>query len=96
MVDETLIDQAVAVIAVLADRTRLGILAQLRGGELAAGELQRRLGITQPLTSYHLRVLSEAGLVHARRAGTFIYYSADEDGWNAAITTVNAVFAESA
>ena len=65
MVDEA-VDQAVTVMAVLADRHRLGILAQLRGGEVGAGELQRRLGITQPLTSYHLRVLSEAGLVRSR------------------------------
>src|SRR4051812_37941466 len=69
MVDEAAIDQAVTVIAALADRTRLRIMAVLRGRELRSGDLHRRLGITQPLTSYHLRVLAEAGLVRSRKVG---------------------------
>jgi ArsR family transcriptional regulator, cadmium/lead-responsive transcriptional repressor len=93
MVDDAAIDRAVTVISVLADRTRLGMLAHLRGGELGAGELQRCMGISQPLTSYHLRVLAEAGLVRRRRDGQAVVYAADADGWDAAIDTIRAAFA---
>ncbi len=35
-------------------------------GELPVGELVRRLGLSQPLMSKHLRVLKDAGLVEVR------------------------------
>jgi DNA-binding transcriptional ArsR family regulator len=93
MVDDAAIDRAVAVISVLADRTRLGILAHLHAGELRVGQIQQRVGRAQALTSYHLRVLAEAGLVRRRRDGQAVVYAADPDGWDAAIATIRAVFA---
>ena len=53
--------------AALAEPHRREILALLREGPRAVGELVDRLGITQPGTSKHLRVLREAGLVDVRR-----------------------------
>ena len=47
----------------LADPTRRLILARLRSGPTAVGELARALPISQPAVSQHLRVLREAGLV---------------------------------
>jgi DNA-binding transcriptional ArsR family regulator len=91
LVDDAALDQAVAMIAVLADRNRLGILAQLHDGELPVGEVQRRMGIKQALTSHHVRVLFAAGLVRRRRAGLFVYYALDADGWAAARSAIEAV-----
>jgi DNA-binding transcriptional ArsR family regulator len=51
---------------VLAEPRRREILDLLRGGEHPVGELVRRLGLTQPAVSKHLRVLREAGLVEVR------------------------------
>jgi len=52
---------------VLADPTRRRILDLLLERSLPVGELAEQLGLTQPGTSKHLRVLREAGLVAARQ-----------------------------
>ncbi|HEY0576611.1 MAG TPA: metalloregulator ArsR/SmtB family transcription factor [Pseudonocardia sp.] len=51
---------------VLAEPTRRRILDLLRGGPRLVGELTEELGLTQPGTSKHLKVLREAGLVLVR------------------------------
>lgn len=50
----------------LNDPHRRAALAMLRERPRAAGELVQALGLSQPGTSKHLRVLREAGLVHVR------------------------------
>jgi DNA-binding transcriptional ArsR family regulator len=50
----------------LAEPNRRAILAALAGGERSVGELERRLGLSQPSISKHLRVLRDAGMVQAR------------------------------
>ncbi len=52
---------------ILADPHRRGILDLLRERPRAVGELVEQLGLSQPGTSKHLRVLREAGLVDVRR-----------------------------
>ena len=51
---------------VLAEPKRRLILDQLAGGELAVSELVRRLRMSQPAVSKHLRILRDAGMVTAR------------------------------
>lgn len=50
----------------LADPHRRMVLELVRERPRVVGELVERLGISQPATSKHLRVLREAGLVVAR------------------------------
>jgi DNA-binding transcriptional ArsR family regulator len=52
--------------AALADPNRRAVLGLLRERPRAVGELVAALGLTQPATSKHLRVLREAGLVQVR------------------------------
>ncbi|HET7578974.1 MAG TPA: metalloregulator ArsR/SmtB family transcription factor [Bacillales bacterium] len=47
----------------LAEPNRLHIVELLRNGPLQVGEISDQLGLNQPQTSKHLRVLSEAELV---------------------------------
>lgn len=63
----------------LADPTRRQILEDLRGGELAAGEIASRFAISAPSISRHLGVLKGAGLVTERRDGNRILYTLAED-----------------
>ncbi len=49
--------------AALVDPRRRALLDLLRQGEWSVGELVEQLGLTQPQTSKHLKVLREAGLV---------------------------------
>ena len=60
---------------VLGDKTRLRILSLLQGRELCVCDLTEILEISQPGVSQHLRRLRQAGFVHERRGGQWIYYS---------------------
>ena len=51
----------------LAEPHRREMLALLRERPRSVGELVERLGLSQPGTSKHLRVLREAGLVTVRK-----------------------------
>jgi DNA-binding transcriptional ArsR family regulator len=51
----------------LADPNRRAMLALMLERPRAVNELVERLGLSQPGTSKHLRVLREAGLVQVRR-----------------------------
>ncbi|HET7013214.1 MAG TPA: metalloregulator ArsR/SmtB family transcription factor [Streptosporangiaceae bacterium] len=55
-----------AIWSALADPHRRAMLDVLREGGCAVGELAQSLGLSQPMTSKHLRVLREAGLVRVR------------------------------
>lgn len=64
-----------AVLQALADRRRLKVLDALMGDELCVCVLVQLLGIKPSALSYHLSLLAEAGLVRARRDGSFQMYS---------------------
>ena len=58
----------------LADPTRRQILQELKGGELAAGEIVSRFSISGPSISRHLSILETAELVSERKEGNRIFY----------------------
>ena len=53
----------------LADVNRLRIVQRLAEGEATVSELIERIGLSQPLVSWHLGRLRTAGLIHTRRVG---------------------------
>ena len=64
----------------LADPTRFRLLQTIANTrESCCGELARDVPITQATVSQHLKVLTDAGLVEARRAGQFNYYRMRRD-----------------
>ena len=63
------------VFGALADETRIRIIKLLSQGEQRVDDLTRSLDTPQSTISHHLRVLKEAGLVHAEKRGRSIYYS---------------------
>ncbi|MGE5250671.1 MAG: ArsR/SmtB family transcription factor [Bacteroidota bacterium] len=58
----------------LTDPTRLLILYALHDSPRNVSELTAELGISQPATSRHLKVLRDRGLAHTTRQGTTITY----------------------
>jgi DNA-binding transcriptional ArsR family regulator len=54
-----------SVFAVIAEPNRRAILSLLASSEQSVGEIERRLRMSQPTVSKHLRVLREAGFVEA-------------------------------
>ena len=67
--------QASRVMKTLGHPTRLEIGKYLRKGERSVAEIQNYLGLIQPLTSQHLRLMHRRGIVKFRREGTTLYYS---------------------
>jgi DNA-binding transcriptional ArsR family regulator len=71
----------------LADPHRRAMLDVLRAGPSAVGALAGTLGLSQPTTSKHLRVLRDAGLVLVRKEAQQRIYAvnadrmADLDAW---------------
>ena len=65
-----------------ADPTRQQLLQLLRDRPLAVGALAKRLPISRPAVSQHLRVLRQARLVREHREGTRHYFSLDPAGFN--------------
>ena len=64
---------------VLADATRVRLLALLEREELTVAELSAVTRLAQPRVSTHLARLKEVGLVRDRRAGVSAYYRFEED-----------------
>ncbi|WP_086818798.1 helix-turn-helix transcriptional regulator [Allokutzneria sp. NRRL B-24872] len=75
------------VFEVVAEPSRRRILDLLLSRPHLVGELSEELGLTQPGTSKHLRVLREAGLVRVRQEAQRRWYElnpgplAELDGW---------------
>jgi ArsR family transcriptional regulator len=69
-------DPDIKLLQAAADPTRLAILHQLSSdGAVCACDFTSCCAVHQPTVSHHLRVLREAGWVHAERHGTSIYYA---------------------
>jgi DNA-binding transcriptional ArsR family regulator len=96
LADDGAFDSAVAILAVLGDRTRLRMLAALAEGETYVGQLQARLGLDQPSTSFHLTRLRRAGLVQTRRDRQWTFYALDPDALAAAGAAIERVLNPSA
>jgi ArsR family transcriptional regulator, arsenate/arsenite/antimonite-responsive transcriptional repressor len=58
----------------LSEPLRLQVLELLRERELCVCDLCDAMEISQSKLSFHLKVLKEAQLVHARQEGRWIYY----------------------
>jgi ArsR family transcriptional regulator len=64
----------------LGDPVRLRVLSMLAAapsGEICVCDFVGPLGRTQGTISHHLKILSEAGLVHGDRRGKWVWYSLD-------------------
>lgn len=59
----------------ISDETRLKIVDMLSCGELCACNILEEFSISQPTLSYHMRILTDSGLVNARRDGAWMKYT---------------------
>lgn len=61
--------------AALADGNRLLLLYMMADAPQNVSDLVRRIGLSQPAVSRHLRILRESGVITAERRGKSIYYA---------------------
>ena len=66
--------------AAIADRNRRHILEQLRRGPKSVNEIASGLPVSRPAVSQHLKILLDAGLVHANAEGTRRVYALKDRG----------------
>lgn len=72
-------EQGARAFRALGDEKRLRIVELLSGGAQCVCDLAVSVGAKQPLLSFHLKTLREAGLVVATRRGKWIYYSLNDE-----------------
>jgi DNA-binding transcriptional ArsR family regulator len=72
--------EAVAMLAALAQESRLGIyrlLVQAGPAGMAAGAIAEALGLPPATLSFHLKELNRAGLTASRQEGRYVIHSAN-------------------
>jgi len=70
-------------LAALADPTRREVFERLKSGPQSVGTIARRMPVSRPAVSQHLKVLKAAGLVGDRPVGTRRVYYIDPNGLGA-------------
>ncbi len=65
----------------IANPNRRHLLEELRRGPKTVNELAAGLPVSRPAVSQHLKVLLDAGLVHARPQGTRRVYAVSNAGF---------------
>ncbi|RZD15690.1 MAG: ArsR family transcriptional regulator [Candidatus Acididesulfobacter guangdongensis] len=63
----------------LSDTNRVKILFSLESGSRTVSQIIETTGMSQPLVSFHLRVLREAGLIKTSRKSTFVFNELCDD-----------------
>ena len=71
---EYLMEDFVKVMKALSDQNRLKIIKMLQHKSLCVCEMRAALQVAQPTVSKHLKLLEDAGLVNARKEGTWVNY----------------------
>lgn len=69
----------VLIFKALADETRLKIVEMLSCGEMCACDILESFQITQPTLSYHLKILTDCGIVKSRKEGSWIWFCNNEE-----------------
>jgi ArsR family transcriptional regulator len=78
----------------LGDETRLRILTMLTQGSMCTCNILEAFHFTQPTLSYHMKQLTDSGLVNAKKNGKFVRYTINSERMQLLlefITTVNEI-----
>ncbi len=80
MANKKRVSQMANLFKIVADENRLSILYLLKDGEMCVCKIFDKLNISQSLTSHHLKILKEAGLIVGEKRGLWVYYSLTKKG----------------
>jgi DNA-binding transcriptional ArsR family regulator len=71
------VEEAAEILKCVAHPLRIRIIELLESREMAVGELQERLGVSQSLTSQQLTQMKARGILKSRKNGNQVYYCVD-------------------
>ena len=74
-----LVRTASEVFKALGDTTRLKLIRLLASNRFCVADLAKKLGVSQPAVSQHLKVLKNIGILTSKREGYFVYYSLNKE-----------------
>ena len=83
--------QITVIFKALCDENRVQIFRLLQNGEKCACKLLEAMQCTQPTLSHHMKILCDCGLVTARKAAKWSYYSLNCDQWTAFRDFIDAI-----
>jgi ArsR family transcriptional regulator, arsenate/arsenite/antimonite-responsive transcriptional repressor len=72
----------IQVMKALSDPSRTRIVKLLQSNDLCVCDITKRIGLSQPTVSKHLKQLETAGLLASRRSGKTVFYRIAGDGQN--------------
>lgn len=84
----------VPVFKAISDETRLKILDMLSCGEMCASDILEQFEISQSTLSYHMKILSESGLVNGVRDGAWMIYTLNKEKANEVIGFLKVITTE--
>lgn len=84
--------RAVTLLRFLSNEKRLMILCQLADGEMAVGDIQSHVSLSQSALSQHLALLRTEGIVATRREGQAVFYRLDDPAAMRVIETLAELF----
>ncbi len=84
--------EIVSIFKALSDENRIEILSLLKHEEQCACLLLEKLDLSQSGLSYHMKILTEAGLVDARPDGKWINYKINDENAKELISILEEIF----
>ncbi len=84
----------VLAIKAMSDETRLKIIDMLSCGEMCACDILEKFSISQPTLSYHMKILTESGLVNGVRDGAWMRYTLNTEKTNELIGFLKEITCE--
>lgn len=88
---DTLNNKHSKIFKALSDEKRLYILELLRNGSICACEILEKVDIGQSSLSYHMKVLTESGIVESKQVGKWTYYNISEVGSRNALSILTQI-----
>ena len=83
--------RAAEIFHALSDPIRVDVVTLLMDGERCVCDLMSDLQLAQSRLSWHLKTLSDAGIITGRREGRWNYYSLNADALGEARTILDAI-----
>lgn len=80
--------EAIRLFKCLSDKSRLQILKSLAIEDMYVERLAKRLGITAPTVSFHLKKLADAGAVTSYKSQYYMIYSLNKDIFETSILEI--------
>jgi len=84
----------VPVFKAISDETRLKIIDLLSSNKLCACDLLEQFSISQSTLSYHMKILSDSGLVKGEKEGSWVRYELNQERVNEVMSFLTEITRE--